>query len=562
MRYTFVIGLVVACAYALALNAGVIVMMSRGSASPAFLGIQRASADEAHYFARMREFSEGRLAIGNVALKEHRDAWETAQGSGAAVQGALLAFTGWEIQTIVWIGDVLFPFLAALLVFWITCALFINAWIRIAVTILILNVIGVGWLRSVSPQVTMTIFFAFLGAFLCGSVREWKLTLIRGVLIALLAFVQPQYAVLCAVIEGLNLLRLLFLKRYPLSELLKKELWLIVPCIVAFVVKLLLLRVSDVEMSTDTYRRLGLIASHLPAAPVLQLQLLLGLGALFWLRTRVATKDRETSEQSDTLCVLLAAGLVSLNQSVVHGKDAIFGLYYTYPLLSILWLSGCFFVVHSVPSRKLAFFVLSSLTILSLVRFGERLQETVRIQKVEADAIAEAGILPVVMWLDSLPGERVIGAPIEIADLVPVFTDHYVLFNRYARFQTVGDKELAERYILQEILFPSPKEFIDPTHSLVFGQAPGNLAARKRTWCRIISLFQKSIDECRVEIRSMVTHQELLPMLDEKRADRLSLLQKYHVDTIVTASPLPAPLIPFCNQNVKIGTYTVYLCNP
>jgi hypothetical protein len=141
-----------------------------------------------------------------------------------------------------------------------------------------------------------------------------------------------------------------------------------------------------------------------------------------------------------------------------------------------------------------------------------------------------------------------------------VFTKHFVAFNRYARYQYAPDRELADRYLLQEALFPTPPAAIDRTYNLVFGLSAGNAAARTRNACIVSHFLSGTWRDCTTDIRAHIAHQEVLALLDQSQPDIIGLLRKYSVDTIVTMSPLPGEVSTHCTQMQKIGPYTIHAC--
>ena len=166
---------------------------------------------------------------------------------------------------------------------------------------------------------------------------------------------------------------------------------------------------------------------------------------------------------------------------------------------------------------------------------------------------------------DELEGEQVILAPSKIANLIPVFSHHYSAWNGYAQFQSATDRELAQRYVLQELVEPQDESIRDRSFPQVFSVHAGNRAARARTWCRIKSLFQKSAEECHVSVRDMIRQQDVLVELEDalenqSTKQKLALIEKFNVDVIISETPLHWRITRICPETKEIGAYKIHVC--
>ncbi len=548
------VGILSAAFFTCLLNAGTLGPLIRGESGRAQMGT---SVDERYYFALIRDGATGYSNLGNVSLKEHR--FDTGAASYAPLlQGSLMRLFHWDIAMTVLFGYIAGPFLFVLLLFFVLLSLLRSPVAAAASALTIAASVGsLSLLRSISPQITITVFVLSLAVYV---VRERTPLhfLQRGLLIGVLFFFHIIYAGFLLLIEGVDFL-LALLRGTSLPCAVRRAVLVAVPALLAALLKFSLGSLTqDMVASADTYRRMGMIPSHMPAAPGLQITIVATVIALVLLRRY--RSDMRT--EIDLLMVLLTAGLLALNQSLLHGIDVVFGLYYALPihiLLSISWTFIVWDLLRCMPRVRMV--VLSGVSMVTLSSLLVAVNAWTMQSRSEYALLQASGIPAVLDQLQRLPRERVILAPYAIADLVPVFTDHYVAFNHYSRYQVARDEELADRYLLQESLFPSPPGTEDHTYNLVFGLYAGNLAARERTACRVFSLFRMSDAQCRRDIRSKIYHQDLLTKLDRKKIDSVHLLRTFHVDILVTPSAaLSAPFAQLCSKTQEVGGFFIHEC--
>lgn len=549
-------GAVVATVFTLLLNAPTIAAIAGGELTVAHLGADPKAIDETYYFALISDSAEGHLNLGNASLKEHQSA-PAVSSYAPLLQGLTMRLLQWDLLPVVVGGDLLFPWLGAFFFFVALSVVLRSPILAALATLVVMREGGIGWLRSVTPQISFVVVAAYLAA-LVGTPRSLRQGLLRGFLVSAMVYVQPIHASYFLVVEVVEVFCRLLRKTSSLLSDLRQLSVTAFLVISSVVLKGTLFYGADPVPLADTYRRLGLVESPFPAAPFLQVAIAAVLFCFFLVRRRTPFRDREVL---DRLLPLPIAGLLVLNQSLIHGRDAVFGLYYGGLLRPLLWVAGGALVACLVSShhlrRVVAFSVIASLSLATFVVDIPARRES---QRVASRVYALSGAAPVLTWLQREPPERVVLAPSPIAELIPPLTSHYVAFSRYARFQYVSDAELADRYLLQESFFPTPVHERDETYNVVFGLSAGNLAARERTACRVRSLFRKSIEECRVSIRSRVLHRELLPRLDRGVIDQVAALRVFHVDLIVTQQSLPRSVAGMCPLERHVGAYAVHRC--
>jgi hypothetical protein len=529
------------------------------------------SSDAAYYFALIRDAATGHMNLGHASLKEHADDFGSSTYAPLP-QGLLMRVTGLRLSEVVYLWGLLCSFLATFLLCMIFRPLVRDD--RLAALLgfsVFAWTVGLAILRPLSPQITLTLLLASVALIVRGhggrdrpwrGGTEWWRFALRGLAIALLLYAQIVWAAYLLLVEACDF----FVRRgwktgWKLE--IKSLAWFALPLGIAVAIKLILSGLtSDPVAAEDMIHRLGLISSHYPAAPKLQLELVLTILVALVVRYRFGAA---ACSRMNVLLVLLVAGVLALNQSVVHGKDAIFGLYYAQPLKVILWIAWLTMLFTILPSKAWRFGAAGALAAYMLFTLSHQAVEQYRLQESERVTIGESGVPSVLAWLRIQPQDSVVLAPYPVADLVPVFTDDYVLFNRYARYQTARDSELAERYLLQEAFFPTPADKKDDTYNLVFGLYAGNASARQRTACRIKAKLAGADAACDFTIRDAIIHQDVLKTLDENKPDVAALLRKFHVDFIVMPLskefPLPEEAQALCQEVANVGPgYVIYAC--
>jgi hypothetical protein len=312
------------------------------------------------------------------------------------------------------------------------------------------------------------------------------------------------------------------------------------------------------DVATDTFHRIGMIPTHLPAAPGTQLVL---AGALVVLLALRVWKRAWPSDGMRTVFFLLLASLLALNQSVIHGIDATFVSYYQYQIKIILFLAVAATLLALVRQRMVRRVLFACWVIFSLVAFSMATTRDAAAALAAAIKYENSDAPAVLSWLRGQPGPVVVAAPGALNERIPYETQDYVLFNEYGWNQPSTDRELAQRYALQVRLIPSSKAK-DRTYTFVFGGYGGLLAAKERSFCRIKRTLLHTSDSCDIQARSLIVHQDLLPIVDNASVRIPDAMTTYHVSLIISAAGQDTSGIPRdrCHEIVTIGIYTVWSC--
>ncbi len=542
------LGILLGIVFTLILNTANIRAWSEQRLTIADLGAEIGSADEVYYFALMQDVRDGHLNLGNASLFEYQAAPAVA-GFALLPQGLLALYTRLELATVALAGDILFPLLATALAFLIFRR-FLGSDVVSALSVLaFMSYWGGGWQRSMHPQVTMVVFLLSLLAFV--SDPEGRKMYPRGAALFLLLIVQPIFAAYMLTVEGIDALLDWKISK-NLRSVLQKRWPLAVYVCAALLLQFGLQYGADATVLAETYRRRGLILSHLPTAPLTQVTLLILLAFSVWI---IRTK-RAIDATSRILPILLVSGLVVLNQSVVHGRDAVFGLYYRYPLSFVLWLAVAWVAYRVLPRRAVTVLAVVMLTFTGQHMLQEMLQITQPRNLARSVEFRDSDLRGVMQELAQRPRTEVVLGPIDISNLVPVLTQHYSLFTQYAHFEFAPDKELAERYLLLKSLFPLPSEHTVEGDPLVFGIFAGNAYARYKTMCRL----HLTTVGCEKKLPDFIADQSVRMLIESGSIDQLALLKRFGVTTVVTERPLPLFMQSACKEPVRVGRYTIFSC--
>ncbi len=540
--------------FAVLINSGVMFAMARYHLSWDSI---LTSSDQAFYTATVAKGSSNLHKLGNVSLKEHAND-PSLSTYAPLIQALFKRMTGLSTLTVMWVGNFFFPAVAFLLATFLFFPFIVQAWKRACLAFIILSPFTIGLLRPMNPQITLLFV---LGYFVCFFRNRHLLifTIGRSLCVALLLFCQPVFSVYFLILEGCavayDMWRTRKIGRLDVVQILVFA----IPFAIALALKLALsAHTNDPVAISDTYRRLGLIHTHVPADPILQAKLLVILAAAFVLQRYVHRKNDLFVRQ----CMLaVCAGIIALNQSLLHGIDIIFGLYYSRVFEMVFFISAIAICIRLLRGYwQLA--AVGFLFFLSVMSYGGNLLSQVKSYPQASDSFFPASEKSVVQWLQHQPGEMVILAPFHLSGLIPVFTSHFVVFNDYARYQQASDSELADRFLLQDAVFPADNARFDTTFGRVFGLAAGNLYAKHRNVCAVRAFFDThfSFDECKGTIRQYIFHQDLLRKLDTPDVDVPASVRRFHVDLLLSPTALGALQPKNCRDTGLIAGYYTYDC--
>ena len=550
-KHRFLVAALCAGFFTLALNARNLSRAFRGALTAASL--TEHYIDERYYMATIGKVGKGESVFGHASFLEHRNDAPSAS-LAPAIEGLLMRWLHLSLPYAVLLGDVLFPFLAiALLTLGLQSLSGGSLFMAGAVAVIIGSDIGTYWFRSANPQIPFVMVMAwFTAAFVMHS-SSVKASATRGVITGLMTWVHLVYASFFVIADAVFLVAE-FLQHRSWKRFLQQGAAYGLVFIVC-VLPRLLLSLSP-EVAQDTFYRLGVVLSHAPSAPRMQIVLLCFLVVLLFYRWQ---QKRWPSIWVYRCFLLLVAALIGLNQTVIHGFDLTFVSYYQPLIRIVLLLTVCGFVIAVLPFQSWRRWVIGGIALLFIVRFQSSVSALTKEMHAETLLYEQSGAPQVIAWLREQQGPLVIAAPNILNEWIPGETQHYVLFNEYGWNQPMSDTELAERYALQVRLIPSSVSK-DKTYTFVFGGHAGLQAAKERTICRIRRMLLRTDEDCVNDPRSLIRHQELLPVVDYAAVDVSAMMRKYYVEYVVTQGEDKGELPAFCRRQEQIENFTVWNC--
>lgn len=516
--------------------------------------VEEHAIDERYYLATVAKVGAGNPVMGHASYLEHRTDAPSAS-LAPAIEGLVMRWSGLSLPVTVLLCDLLFPFLTVFILALGLRAFFGGSMLLgAAAAVFIGSDIGTYWLRAANPQIPFIGVAAWIALVFTLPLLSRKSLILRALVAGLLSWVHLVYASLFIIADGvLTLTEMIRQKKFK-DVILSVVLYGSV-LIVCFLPRMFFS--LPPEVATDTFYRLGIIYTHAPAAPQMQM-FLIGFLAVLWVLWR--TNKTQFPESLRRSAVLLVASLVALNQSVIHGIDATFVSYYqpTIRILTLLTLMGIVWaVLRSARTRHAVLIGCSGIALVAMFFSVRTLKARTQ---AESDALMRSDVPQVLEWLRAQPGHIVVAAPNILNERIPAETPHYVLFNEYGWNQPMTDRELAERYALQVRLIPSSKAR-DATYTFIFGGHAGLQAAKERTLCKIFKGIGLTQNACVIEARSLIRHQELLPIVDNLQTDVAAALKTFHVTYVITTASDSGDIPAQCAEVKRIGGYAVRKCS-
>jgi len=516
--------------------------------------------DRAYYLSRIKEASEGHWLIGNSALYEHRfDV--SPNGFIETVTAAIMNVTGLQLDGAVLLTNVLFPFLIlALTYFWMERILRSKLLALTALITVWYAVFGTtGLLRESSPKVTMLLPSLYLTILFCMEEGHAQKVL-RGVLIGLMMYSYHYHWTLLFAFEGLLLLHSLIIERRTLRETAMQGVWVWIPLLlVALPYGGRLLALQGNVIAAESWRRFGMIETHLPTAPLLQFTTVSWIAALAALRLTGLLKGK----QSLFLLLLLIAGFLAVNSNIITGREAEFEGHYGRVIRLFTWTTLFLCMGTLLPRAWLRWILVALLVIIGL-NAAVSLPMLVR-RAIDDQRIWKAsGKQEVFDWIaSSTPKDSVILAPFSISSLVPVLTDDYSFMNYAARSFFVSDQELLERYLVQISFFPQDSEPLSTGVQSVFGNFPGSTYSKNKRIHQFLTLFRVPFSATIADFIPDQNKRHLLGNFYSMPDSRLvaQALTKYRLDYLVTPYDFSPSLRRSFTKLARVGTYWIYVPN-
>jgi len=414
------------------------------------LDIVTESTDEEFYLTRIREASDGHPWLGHPYVYELRNQRYPLGNLIETAMGVPMRWFGLSIKTTSIIGDAIFPFLLAFILWHAAAPLLRDRrWRAVLIGMTLLGADMIWWKRPVSHQATTVLPLLYLWALLSPKRDELWLCAIRGALIGLMTLSYPFHWTFTIVAEGLYLLSSMAKKR-DMTSIIIRPLTVAVPlllCALPWLILSFQMR-GDIDYAA-LLERLGLIDRRLPTGPLLQVQLLAVI-ALTWWAGRTKTETRP-------LLVLLFAGLAVLNLPLLTGKEAEFAAHYRMIILFPLWIA-LLASLHAIATRWPR--AVTIIPVVLLVIIGARtaevsLNQWEQFEAKRTDTAVRERQVRLMTLLHTLPDEQVILMDDALSRQLTVYTSHYPFWLFETHMYLIDQREIIKRAAVHQAVFPS-----------------------------------------------------------------------------------------------------------
>lgn len=420
--------------------------------------------DELFYMARIKDVVDGHQTLGNSYLLEHKNQLSQQLFLPEWLLAQPLKLLNLDIVE----GRILYNFILPALAFLLTYTAFYRIypfrfWASIFTAFLFFGLYLFKFTRPVVPQFVFIFWltqFIFLWELIKNhSNKNIKLLNILnfGLLFYLYPFYWTFYLVFFAVLGFVY-----FFKEKPLSKSFLKILagGLIIGSIY-FYLTFLASRLPEYQ---ETMTRLQLVFSRSPSevkSVVLSLAVLALLGIFHWFKRITINKE----------VLFFIAGIISIflitNQNIITGLKLEFG---HYRMPAIFFLS---FAVYYLGSRfnffNLKFKHLIAFFVIIISSFGAY-GYIQRISNISEQDIYRQKYGAIFVWLnENTPSDSVVYANEDISGLIPIYTANNVFYSRYANLFIISDREVEERFILNNFFEKIDRDFVIERERSIWG---------------------------------------------------------------------------------------------
>ena len=290
------------------------------------------SGDELYYLTRIDEVANGYPSIGNPVIAERR-----SQKGNATLWENILALPmllwGWRIKSVAIVADGLFPFLLAFMLWVGLRRSFVDQRWRLAIASLIfLGTNTAVWKRPISPQATTLLLVPYLCSYVSPDASSKKHAMIRASLIGLMFYSYPYHWYYTMIAEGIHWIHQLL--KQGLRNCMKGVQQALLPIALCTCIAIPWLwdtiHAAADPAHAETLQRLGVLARHLPTAPLLQAKVLALLTGLMVVRKE---------QRNHRLILLLSAAMITLWTPIITGKEVEFSNHFATTFLPIIAMS-------------------------------------------------------------------------------------------------------------------------------------------------------------------------------------------------------------------------------
>lgn len=495
--------------------------------------------DEIYYQARIHEASEGRLAVGNPYIFEHKDnsfihpplsEWFFA---GASKLFAISA----PLTTIV--GSFIFPLISFLLAYILFLKITKRKSLSVFYAIAYIGLFLQTFARPVSPQFN-NIFL------LIGLINIYHLTMERnldsrtltrhsallGFITGITFFISPYYWTAILLLFFLSSVFRFFVDKN--SARVKSILYGFLPLFLTFasLYGYFTYRAGSLEGYVDATLRFGLIRSHYPGTYTSIFLITLTAIVLWFKRSLLSQEDLRFG------CALLASGVILNWQNVITGQYLQFSSHYI--LVTILFILMVLAIIHA-QTKKISFLVIGMFSVLLFFQYSEAARVLTYTPN-KAELTRAQAKAPVFKWLKThTPKDSVVytlGGDYDF--LIPIYTHNKVYYNFYAALFVMSDFETENRWLIQNLFRNDvTAEYVSQNQRAFWGNRYIDSYQFKENRKKIISKLLGNSYTPEPQIDQNLIHGLMKRYADFEKKDRLTTLNTYQVDYLFVSNEYP-----------------------
>jgi hypothetical protein len=510
------------------------------------------NSDESFYMARVQEVFNGYSSAGQPFIYEHREEKYPFRNLEEKILGGVMRLFNWKIKTVMILGDVLFPFLLVLL-FWLAVKEILPSrmWRTLLVVTFFLTTYMFVWRRPVIPQMTFIWPFLYYYAFLTQRNNRLSFCAVRGVLVGLMFYSYPYQWTYCLSVEGLLILSRL--RSTSLHDQLKMFAAFAVPFFITiFPWGLTMIAMQGNPLYEDLVSRSGFVDSHWPTGPFIQLKIALTLSFLLF-----TIRIRGWKREQLPILLLLFAGFIVYNQTLITGKELEFSSHYSRIVRFGIWIAVFYSASQLLPlTHRIAKPIIGSICVVLIFSVVSGVQQGfANFIPPEKEERNELRII--ITTLNELPNEQVIVANELMSHHIPVYSSHYPFFSASANLHMVETSELLKRARAQQFIFPH--EIVEPRD--VFSFTHVNQALHRKQVCKLKTLLEFSHKEgCEFDPKDYLPVEwDPATLFPPFTGDELvSFLQERYARYLLLDVPPPHILLPHLTKTKEFGKYSLW----
>lgn len=507
--------------------------------------------DQNFYLARIQDVRDGYLTSGNAYSAEGKSALPMQFLTGEIVEAGILS----ALRLPTWASLILFPLLFVPLVVFLMYRIFMTLgaprFFSVALSLMLAGQYFTALMRPISPQFNLIFWLLAAGGLLMIGKKpgeRWVVT--QALVVGALFYLYPYYWTHLVAAYGLLFLWYL-VKDWATARTIAVA--VSGAGLIALPYILLLSSARALPEYQESLVRLGFIATHTPSGVGILIGSIVLVAAVLY----IAYRRRTLSHALIAALALVIGGLVAMNQHVITGINMEFSSHYALQIMfSNLFLGATAMTAFGFWQRTSGRWVRTVVVALVLVSL---LTSVVPVYQAATRASAHE-YTPLVEWLNTVP-QGVVYAPEAVALFVPAYTHHDVFYARNANIAFMSDREVMDRFIVNNFRATIDADFIMTHEREIFGHHYINRyqhAIQKQKFLKFVGVHtdvpERISREAIGAVETRATELQSLPFS--------SAIAPYRVDYFIIDTSSPDRLVPadlaFAKLVFTAGRYEVF----